>query len=111
MKSELTSRVKIKIDQIMRAQGLKRYSLAEKAGISSPTIQNWYTTRNYQPTLYSIERIAGILNVSVAYLFLYDNETMCPVDEELKKFISMFYMLEKESREIIFQVMEKMQKE
>ena len=111
MKSELTSRVKIKIDQIMRAQGLKRYSLAEKAGISSPTIQNWYTTRNYQPTIYSLERIAGVLNVSVAYLFLDDNETMCPVDKELKNFISIFYKLDKKGREIVFQVMEKMQKE
>ncbi len=111
MEEELTARIKIRIDQIMRAQGLKRYTLAERAGISNPTIQNWYTSRNYQPTIYSLEKITKVLNVTMSELFLEENQTFYPVKEDQRLLLEMYTMLDTEGRELILKTMKKMQKD
>ena len=95
------SKIKNRIDKLMRAQGLKRYTLAEKAGIAAPTIQNWYTKRNYKPTLDSLIKICEALNISLSQICLNENETLYPVDNEVIELINLYLALNKEKRKLI----------
>jgi transcriptional regulator with XRE-family HTH domain len=111
MEKIILTTIKTKIDKIMRAQGLKRYSLAEKAGIANPTLQNWFSDRNYQPSLYSLIRVCNVLKISLSELFLLDNEEMYPLDKESKDLVESYKMLNEEGRDLIKTMMKNLKKD
>ena len=49
----LTNKLKEKVLLEAEKRGLTLYKLAEMADISHVCIRNWYSKRNYKPSLYS----------------------------------------------------------
>ena len=110
-KDKIINRLKVKIDEHMQSQGLKRYSLAEKAGISQPTIHNWYSKRSYDPTLDSVIKISEVLQISLSELFLDENSIMYPVNEELMEMITMFQSLTIHNKKLLIELMKNLRKD
>ena len=47
----------------MEKKGLSVYELAKKADLTEACIRNWYTKRNYTPSLEAIEKICCALDI------------------------------------------------
>ncbi len=80
--SVLVSKVKAKIKELIISRQLSIYELAQKADLTEACIRNWYTARNYTPSLEAIEKICKALEISVFELFC-DGEDMIPVNSEI----------------------------
>lgn len=79
--SVLVSKVKSKIKELIISKRLSIYELAQKADLREACIRNWYTARNYTPSLEAIEKICKALEISVFELFC-DGEDVIPVNHE-----------------------------
>lgn len=65
--SELGTILTNNIDNLLHRQGMTQRDLARKSGIPAATISNYITQRNY-PRPAQMEKLAGALSVSAAYL-------------------------------------------
>lgn len=74
----LVDRVKIKIKELIESKGLSIYELAEKADLTEACIRNWYTKRNYTPSLEAIEKICFALGITEAELVRYIKKPRMP---------------------------------
>ena len=82
----LTERIKLKIKQLMETKGITVYELARRADLTEACIRNWYTKRNYTPSLEAIEKICIALDVPVTDLVKTDDQEavyLLPDDKEL----------------------------
>lgn len=98
--SVLITRVKQKIKDLMVAQNMSIYDLAQKADLTEACIRNWYSARNYTPSLEAIEKLCGAFEISVAEL-LCDNEDFVAVTAETRKFLEKYQMLNKRQKEAV----------
>lgn len=103
--------VKSRIVKTMESQGLKKHTLADKAGIAAPTIQNWYSSRNYEPTIYCLSKICDVLNITMSQLFLEEDSLMFPVTDDLKFLLESYLSIDIEGREIILNLLKKLRKD
>ena len=58
-----------KLDNIRKAQGFSRCDLARQAGLSDNTIYNWYNNRKCQPTIFALEKVCEVLNLTLSSFF------------------------------------------
>ena len=110
MDNDMMIIVKNRITKIMEAKGLKRYTLAEKAGISHPTIQNWYSKRDYAPSFYSMDKITKALDITLAQLFLREDEDMYPMNKELKDFVENYQSLSHDDKKVISDLVKRLKR-
>ena len=99
-------RLKVRIQELREEKGLSVYALAQKADVTATCIRNWYTKRNYSPSLETIEKVARALEISVSQLMLDVNEEMVAVRDEEKEILQNWWKLDKEQRKVIFSTME-----
>ena len=111
MENNIIPKIKEKIEKLMLSQGYKKYSLAEKAEVAYPTIQNWYSNRNYQPSLESLIKVCDVLNISLSQLFLTDEEEIYVVRKEEKELLKHFQLLKEENKELILTLIKVLTKE
>lgn len=101
----LIERVKDRIKELMEKKGLSVYELAKKADLTEACIRNWYTKRNYTPSLEAIEKICCALGISEAELVRQEGEELIPVTPEEKRLIKNWLMLnENQRRGVIMQM-------
>lgn len=98
--------IKTKIKNIMELQGISVYKLAMDADISDTCIRNWFNSRNYTPSLSSLEKICTALGYSLAQLLLDENSGFYPNDEESKKLLSLWNRLKYNQKEIVLALLE-----
>ena len=98
--------VKRKIKNIMKSQGVSIYKLAIDADISDTCIRNWFNSRNYTPSLSSLEKICTALGCSLTQLLLDENSVFCPNDEESRKLLALWGKLKRNQKEIILALLE-----
>lgn len=72
---------KNRIEQALNLRGMKRIELADKTGISRPTISNWINQK-YQPKQESLMKMAQVLDVSEMWLAGYDVPMERPVEQK-----------------------------
>lgn len=102
----LVERVKARIKDIIEQKGVSIYNLADKADLTEACIRNWYTKRNYTPSLEAIEKICRALDISVAELFCEDNEKMMPVNETERVLLENWIKLEEKQKKVILMQMD-----
>ena len=102
----LVERVKQRIKEIIERRGVSIYALAEKADLTEACIRNWYTKRNYTPSLEAIDKICRALDISVALLMSEENEEMLPVGEEEKALLKNWADLEEKQKKVILMQMD-----
>lgn len=102
----LVERVKIRIKELIESKGLSIYELAEKADLTEACIRNWYTKRNYTPSLEAIEKICSALEITEAELVRREEEELVPVTEKEKQLIKNWLMLDEKKRSLILMQIE-----
>ena len=77
------SRIKWRIKEILIQKNISIYQLANRTELSSACIHNWYSKRNYTPSLSAILKICEVLEISPIELFRDEtDETVCVSKEE-----------------------------
>ncbi len=87
------SKVKWKIKELLIQKNMSIYELAAKAEITDACIRNWYTKRNYNPSLVAIIKICNALDISVAELFRDEKDQLISVGKEEKQLLSSWTVL------------------
>lgn len=102
----LIERVKIRIKELIESKGLSIYELAEKADLTEACIRNWYTKRNYTPSLEAIEKICCALEITEAELVRREEEELVPITAKEKQLIKNWLMLDEKKRSLILMQIE-----
>lgn len=63
-KYDLVARVKDKIKELIVQHNISIYDLAQKSDLTEACIRNWFTKRNYTPSLEAIEKISKAFRIA-----------------------------------------------
>lgn len=97
----LVERVKFKIKELIEIKKISIYELAEKADLTEACIRNWYTKRNYTPSLEAIEKICRAFDISESELVRRDDEELVPMTEKEKQLLKNWLTLDEKQRNLI----------
>lgn len=97
----LVKRVKLKIKELIEIKKISIYELAEKADLTEACIRNWYTKRNYTPSLEAIEKICRAFDISESELVRRDDEELLPMTEKEKQLLKNWLLLDEKQRNLI----------
>lgn len=64
-------------------------------------IRNWYTKRNYTPSLEAIEKICRAFDISESELVRRDDEELVPMTEKEKQLLKNWLLLDEKQRNLI----------
>ena len=98
--------IKWKIKEILSQKNMSIYELAQKADITDACIRNWYTKRNYNPSLVAIIKVCGALDISMSELFRKEEDDVVYVSKEEKFLLSNWAILNEKQKNIIKTLME-----
>jgi transcriptional regulator with XRE-family HTH domain len=70
----LVSRVKDKIKKLIESRNVTVYELAQKSDLTEACIRNWFTKRNYTPSLEALEKISKAFQIEPFELLCEDAE-------------------------------------
>ena len=102
---DLSIRVKLRIKKIIAEKHISIYELAQKADLTEACIRNWYTKRNYTPSLKAIEKISEALNVPITDLVKDEDAETCVIDDDQKELLEKWMLLgEKQRKAILLQM-------
>ncbi len=102
----LIETVKVRIKEVLKQKGWSIYELAEKAELTEACIRNWYTKRNYTPSLEAVEKICRAFEISVAELVCSDDEKLVPLNGDGQKFMQNWTLLDKKQRTLLMMQMD-----
>lgn len=97
----LVERVKGKIKELIEVKGITVYELAQKADLTEACIRNWYTKRNYTPSLEALEKICRAFDITEAELVKRDDEKLMPVTETERELLKDWVLLDEKQRKLI----------
>ena len=103
--------VKSKIKYFMKAKNLNDYKLAQKSGLSQPTITNRFNSRNYTPSIEALEKVCSAFEITMAELCCTNDEKMMPVSDEIQELLNVWYILDKSQRENFLGLMKSISKQ
>ena len=97
----LVERVKLRIREIIEQRGISIYALAEKADLTEACIRNWYTKRNYTPSLEAVEKICLALEVTETELVRREDEKLIPATLDERNLIKSWLLLDEKQKKLI----------
>ncbi len=98
---DAVTKVKWRIKDLLIQKGMSIYELAEKSEITEACIRNWYTKRNYTPSLEAIIKICAAFEIPVSELFREeDDEQVCVNREEMQLLSSWARLTEKQKKAV-----------
>lgn len=97
----LVERVKFRIKELIEIKRISIYELAEKSDLTEACIRNWYTKRNYTPSLEAIEKICRAFDISESELVRRDDEELVPMTEKEKLLSKNWLLLDEKQRNLI----------
>lgn len=97
----LVERVKFRIKELIEIKRISIYELAEKSDLTEACIRNWYTKRNYTPSLEAIEKICRAFDISKSELVRRDDEELVPMTEKEKLLLKNWLLLDEKQRNLI----------
>ena len=96
--------IKQKIKDVMTAKNMSIYQLAYKADVSEACIRNWYSKRNYDPSLETLQKISDVLGISLSQTVLDKDETLYPVNNETKELIENWLKLDHDKQQLVLNI-------
>ena len=97
----LVQRVKTKIKELIEKKGMSIYEVAKKSDLTEACIRNWYTKRNYTPSLEAIEKICNTFNITEAELMLMEDEELVSVGEEERDLLKGWLLLSDSQKKLV----------
>lgn len=98
---DVVSKVKWRIKELMIQKEMSIYEVASKAEITDACIRNWYTKRNYTPSLDAIIKVCNALEVPITEVFREEGDELICVGEQEKALLSNWAILSDKQREAI----------
>ncbi len=96
-----------KIEKARNEQGLSIYKLTELSGLSENTIYNWYK-KNSKPTIYALQAVCGVLNVSLADFFSKQEST--GISDQEQRLLIGFRNLNSSQKNLCLQLVKELNK-
>lgn len=96
-----------KIEKARKEKGLSIYKLTELSGLSENTIYNWYN-KNSKPTIYALQAVCNVLDVSLASFF--SNNENATLSEQEETLIYGFRRLSTNQKKLFLQVLNEFNK-
>lgn len=84
--SEFIKHVKERILYFMDIRKMSFYELSLQSGVTEVCLRNWYSARNYTPSLEAIEKVCTALDIRPFELFC-DEQDIMPVDERKREIL------------------------
>ncbi len=104
MNNKTITRIKNKILNELNSRHISIYELAKRSNISDACIRNWYSKRNYEPSLSSICQVCEVLGISLSQLFVDNDENLFPITEEEKHLLELWSKLNNEEKDTVLTV-------
>ena len=104
MDDKTITRIKNKIKNELFARNMSIYELAKRAGITDACIRNWYSKRNYEPSLSSICAVCKVLDISLSKMFMNDEETSVSLTKEEIEVIELWSKLSEKEKEAVLTI-------
>lgn len=101
MINQTLNRLKCKIKKLIKNRNISIYVLANRADVSDTCIRNWFSKRDYTPSLYTLIKVCEVLGVTLSELFIEENEELYPINEELKTLISEWQKLDNYEKDAV----------
>jgi len=103
---DVVTKVKWRIKDLLIQKGMSIYELAEKSDITEACIRNWYTKRNYTPSLEAIIKVCGALEIPIAELFREEDDKQVNVNKEEMQLLSHWARLSDKQKRAVKNVIE-----
>ncbi|MDE5896395.1 MAG: helix-turn-helix transcriptional regulator [Clostridia bacterium] len=87
--SVLVANVKNKIKELLDIRKMSIYDLASRSELTEACIRNWFTVRNYTPSLEAIEKVSKALGVQ-PFELLCDDTNVIAATPENQSFLTQF---------------------
>ncbi|MBQ7339910.1 MAG: helix-turn-helix transcriptional regulator [Clostridia bacterium] len=100
------AQVKWRIKDYMLQKGVSIYELASKADITEACIRNWYTKRDYTPSLEAIIKVSKALEINVVDLFKDEESDQICVSKEEKELLASWSILNDKQKHAVKNVIE-----
>ncbi|MBQ8196630.1 MAG: helix-turn-helix transcriptional regulator [Clostridia bacterium] len=98
-------RIKWKIKDLLAQKGMSYYELSNKADLTGACISNWYSKRNYTPSLDAIIKVCKVLDISLAELFKEEDEEFVCVGNVERDLLNKWSGLnEKQKKSVLMQM-------
>ena len=94
-------KLKSKLNQIIEDKEVSISQLAINSDISDACIRNWFSKRNYNPSLETLLKICDGLDIDICELFVNDEQEFYPINQELKELINFWNKLDKKQKEAV----------
>jgi transcriptional regulator with XRE-family HTH domain len=101
MVEETIDKIKNKLKEIIKARKISINQLAIDSDVSDTCIRNWFSNRNYTPTLEKLLKICRGLHINAAELFIDDNNNLYPLDNSQKELINEWNSLNEKQKQAI----------
>lgn len=103
--SVLVTKIKEKIKELMEHRNISFYELAQKSELTEACIRNWYTKRNYTPSIEALEKVCLALDIPLYELFSDVSDVM-PVSEENRDILIKLQKLTRKQRKIVLTIID-----
>ncbi len=103
MKDTITI-IKDRIKKILNQRDMKIYELAKLSDVSEACIRNWYSKRNYVPSLPSLINICKVLDINLSMLVMTEDEEYCPISKESKNLLIDWFALDPDVRKSLMNI-------
>ena len=99
---DVISKVKWRIKELILQKDMSIYELAAKAEITDACIRNWYTKRNYTPSLDAIIKVCNALEVPITEVFKEESDEYILVTKEEKDLLANWTALSEKQKKAVF---------
>ena len=100
--------IKWKIKDIIVRKGISIYELSNKADLTSACIRNWFSKRDYTPSLSALLKLCNALEISPIELFKNEDDEQMYVTKEEKLLLQCWSKLNKKQKSALLLTMNTM---
>lgn len=99
----MTNSIIERIEELRKAKGWSKYELAKYMGISTNSVYGWYRM-GAMPSLYNIERICEVMNITIEQFFC--GVGAYNLNDEENKILQDWFLLSDLERKAIFGIID-----
>ena len=97
-----------KIKDIIVRKGISIYELSNKADLTSACIRNWFSKRDYTPSLTALLKLCNALEISPIELFRDEDDEQICVNKEERMLLECWSRLNKKQKSALLLTMNTM---
>ena len=101
MSNSIILKLKTKLKKIIDSKNVPINQLAINSDISDACIRNWFSKRNYCPSLEALCKVCDALNIEIWQLFIDETQKVFPLTKEQFELLSSWDELQNKQKDAI----------